>query len=258
MFRPIQGSMRLPITSFCLATSCHGFHDWAAPQFAQNLMQATQAANVARIGFLRHGNTLPTSEGNDFERQLSDIGKQQALEAGQSFGKQLQPFHPFLLVSPAPRTMETARLFCQGAEESVALLPMPILYDGTMQPGGSAVFRKLGYAPLRDYLENENKHDRALMNGLLGTYARETTAAILDHLQEHCITHEDSADRTLWVVGHAVYLPSVVLGLAHAAGFGKYSTEVALSTSTKEAEAYLVDFKHRCVQYMERPSSRLK
>lgn len=145
--------MRFPVTSFCLKFATHGrnrngFHDWVAPNLVRNLLEATQAAQVARLGFLRHGNTLPSESGNDFERPLSEKGRKQALEAGQSFGKQLQPFHPFVLVSPAPRTMETAALFLKCTDESVSLLPLPILYDGTMQPGGSTVFRKIGYAPL--------------------------------------------------------------------------------------------------------------
>lgn len=95
------------------------------------------------------------------------------------------------------------------------------------------------------------------MDKLLGTYARETTAAIVDHLQE-CIPAEQGVDdRTLWIVGHAIYLPSAVLGLAHAAGFQPDLIEVTLSTSTKEAEAYVVDFNNQSIQYMERPSRKI-
>lgn len=68
-------------------------------------------AGIARVAFLRHGKTAPAENGIDFERQLTDIGREQAIEAGLSFGKDLKPFFPTLNVSPAPRTMETANLF---------------------------------------------------------------------------------------------------------------------------------------------------
>ncbi len=237
-----NGSARFASVFFQLA-SCRGFQDWVAP--FPDLRDAAHAARVRRIGFLRHGNTLPSS--NDFERQLSEIGRQQAIEAGQSFGKELEPYHPFLLVSPAPRTMETARLFCPAA----SLLPIQSLYDGTMQPGGSDIFRKIGYAPIWDYLENENQQERELMHQLLGAYARETTTAIVNHLKET----KASEDCTLWIVGHAIYLPSAVVGLAEAAGMASDSFEVAISTSTLEAEGYLVDFDTQSVRYLQRPSN---
>ncbi|GAX26881.1 hypothetical protein FisN_9Lh175 [Fistulifera solaris] len=244
MLRMKKGSARFASVFIQLASSCRGFQDWVAPIPA--FKDAT--VGVRRIGFLRHGNTLPSSI--DWERPLSEIGRQQAIEAGQSFGKELEPFHPFLLVSPAPRTMETARLFCPTA----SLLPIQSLYDGTMQPGGSAIFRKIGYAPLLDYLENENQQERELMHQLLGAYARETTTAIVNHLKET----KSSEDCTLWIVGHAIYLPSAVVGLAQAAGFDSEddSFQVALSTSTHEAEGYLVDFDTQSIRYLQRPSNQ--
>ncbi|GAX11085.1 hypothetical protein FisN_9Hh175 [Fistulifera solaris] len=242
MLRMKKGSARFASVFFQLASSCRGFQDWVAPIPA--FKDAT--AGVRRIGFLRHGKTLPCI--NDWERPLSEIGRQQAIEAGQSFGKELEPHHPFLLVSPAPRTVETARLFCPAA----SLHPIQSLYDGTIQPGGSAIFRKIGYAPLRDYLENENQQERELMHQLLGAYARETTTAINNHLKET----KSSKDCTLWIVGHAIYLPSAVVGLAQAAGFASDSFQIALSTSTQEAEGYLVDFATQSVRYLQRPSNK--
>jgi hypothetical protein len=239
-----KGSARFAAVFLQLASSCRGFQDWVAP--GADFKEAAHAARVQRIGFLRHGNTLPAS--NDWERPLSEIGRQQAIEAGQSFGKELEPYHLYLLVSPAPRTMETARLFCPAA----SLLPIQSLYDGTMQPGGSAIFRKIGYAPLLDYLENKNPQERKLMHHLLGAYARETTTAIINHLKET----QSSEDCTLWIVGHAIYLPSAVVGLAQAAGFDSDSFQVALSTPTQEAEGYLVDFETQSVRYLQRPSNK--
>jgi Histidine phosphatase superfamily (branch 1) len=70
-----------------------------------------QLAGVAKIAFLRHGKTAPAKNGVDFDRLLTDEGRQQAKDSGRIMAKHLVPFYPRCLVSPAPRTMETAQLF---------------------------------------------------------------------------------------------------------------------------------------------------
>jgi len=65
----------------------------------------------------------------------------------------------------------------------VKLKPAAVLYDGTMQPEGSAIFRKIGYAPLRDYVDNENQADRASMRRLLSSYTLSTVQAMIEPMQ---------------------------------------------------------------------------
>lgn len=121
------------------------FHSWLTPpppgsNAAKSSYDAFQSlceqAGVARIALLRHGKTSPAPQGGvDFDRLLTSEGRDQAMEAGSSFGRELKPFYSSLLVSPAPRTMETAKLFLQTSEAvRCKLEPIQNLYDGTMQP----------------------------------------------------------------------------------------------------------------------------
>lgn len=117
------------------------------------LRHATTHAGVSKILFLRHGQTAPSSAGIDFDRKLTEQGQQQAQRSGQVFGQSLAPFFPLALVSPAPRAVETAQLFfrCSGCSavsastssgrDSIQLVLVPNLYDGTMPPAGSRIFR---------------------------------------------------------------------------------------------------------------------
>jgi Histidine phosphatase superfamily (branch 1) len=127
------------------------------------LQSRLHEAGVGKIAFLRHGKTAPSVNGVDFDRLLTAEGRQQATDAGRIMSQDLLPFYPRCLVSPAPRTMETAQLFFQAvaaatctnnavaddlASINIQLGPILTLYDGTMQPEGSRLFRQLGYAPL--------------------------------------------------------------------------------------------------------------
>jgi len=267
---------------FCLnnITLTHAFHDWIFQASSgvphhhhhhhDHLVALAQQTNVHRIGFLRHGQTLPSPPGGiDFDRCLSEKGREQVAEAGSSFGKELLPFYHSMLVSPAPRTTETAQIFLQAAlvanEETnnIQIQPVQSLYDGTMQPGGNAIFRRIGYAPLRAYVdveENDIVEDRELIRTLLSRYAHDTANAIAKQLQsdeEKVKVNDTQPGTTLWVVGHAIYLPSAVLGVATLANCDESCKEMILSTSTREAEGYLVDLISSTVRYLERPSSRL-
>ena len=62
--------------------------------------------------------------------------------------------------------------FLEDAGRDVELVTDRSLYDGTMQPEGSAVFREIGYAPLDFYL----KDGRA--NAVLGDYAENAAARV--------------------------------------------------------------------------------
>lgn len=238
----------------------HSFHDWILqPRTVRGgeFRERCEQAKIRRIGFLRHGNTLPSETGHDFDRLLSDKGREQAAEAGRSFGANLQPFYPQLLVSPAPRTQETAQIFLSsaGVTDPVQLTPVPCLYDGTMQPEGSAIFQKIGYAPLRDYTDNKDENDRVTMRRLLGKYSSDTAQAIMNVLQDLPVCC-DGNTMTLWIVAHAIYLPSAALGVAVLANCNdNESLNMILSTVTREAEGYLVNLDDAKVEYLERPSS---
>ena len=49
-------------------------------------ISALEKANISKIVFLRHGQTRPSTTGVDFDRLLTDDGKEQSREAGLSFG----------------------------------------------------------------------------------------------------------------------------------------------------------------------------
>lgn len=222
-------------------------------QFGKTLAEA----GIQRIGFLRHGKTAPAENGKDFERQLTDAGRKQACEAGSSFGVMQKPFFPRVLVSPAPRTMETAKLFCDAAQEDVLRYFSPnILYDGTIQPEGSKLFRKIGYAPLQDYLDAEDIDDRVAGRTVLGAYSYNAAQVMMDTVEDTPRKLISNVGTTLWLVGHAIYLPAVALGIASLLQCNENGKSVILSTDTAEAEAYLIDVSSRTVSYLTRPISK--
>lgn len=219
-------------------------------------------AGVARIAFLRHGKTAPRpEEGSDFDRVLTEEGRQQAKEAGGSFGRDLRPIYHSLLVSPAPRTMETAELFKHEArdppESPCQLVPVQSLYDGIMQPKGGQLFQKIGYAPLSDYLDSSDSEDRELARSLLGSYADTVVGAMADAMEPSANSAPQRAtNTTLWMVGHAIYLPAAALRVASLVGCGASSLETILSTNTKEAEGYLINIEKAEATYLARPSTK--
>ena len=150
-------------------------------------------ATDVRVAYLRHGNTEPNEV--DFDRTLTKQGKWQAVAAAKSYGLSLRPFLPTALASEAPRAVETAKLFLEDAGRDVELVTDRSLYDGTMQPEGSAVFREIGYAPLDFYL----KDGRA--NAVLGEYAENAAARVAATLAGF---GQCSRRWTLVVVGHVL------------------------------------------------------
>jgi broad specificity phosphatase PhoE len=172
-----------------------------------------ESANIARIAFLRHGKTGSSTTGKDFDRLLTPEGQEQAREAGRVFGGELMPIFSPVLASSASRTVETANLFFEscGAKDLVELKIAQDLYDGTMQPKGSALFRKISYAPLREYIENEDERDRADAQSVLGAYAHSAVDIIMDTAMQ---SRPSERPGTLCVVAHAIYLPAAALGVA--------------------------------------------
>jgi Histidine phosphatase superfamily (branch 1) len=214
-------------------------------------------AGIQKVGFLRHGKTAPAENGGDFERQLTDIGREQAREAGSSFGNISRPFFPTVLVSIAPRTMETAQLFCEASHETTTVQDYynpRVLYDGTMQPDGSKLFRKLGYAPLKDYLDAADDEDRQVAQTVLGAYAHNVANVMMEAVQNTSQTFRNGT--TLWMVGHAIYLPAAALGVASILECNDDGKDLILSTNTAEAEGYLIDVSKKSVSSLIRPSNK--
>lgn len=232
-------------------------HEWLPGIRNRNyndLAPALSKANIARIAFLRHGQTAP-SQGEDFDRVLTDVGREQCREAGSSFGRDLKPFYSPLLVSPAPRTIETANIFRKAADETtVGLEPIPVLYDGTMQPRGRPLFKELGYAPLKEYLNHKDEKFREDARHVLGEYAHAVVESIMDVVEKDTI--DVPTNSTLWVVGHAIYLPAAALGVACAVSC--HGQDIILSTNTRESEGFLIDINGASIRCIERPSQQQK
>jgi hypothetical protein len=226
----------------------------------ERIAQSLANAGIQRIGFLRHGNTAPAN-GGDSTRQLSDLGKEQVKEAANSFGKDLRPFFPLMIVSPASRTMETSSIFLRESgfrKEIFEFETDDILYDGTMQPKGSKLFQKIGYAPLSEYLAASDQDDRRSAQSVLGAYAADVSQLLFRAtLKSSHLRVPDSGERgsTLWLIGHAIYLPAVVLNVASLLNCDS-GQELILSTNTREAEGYLLDIARRKVELLIRDSNK--
>ncbi len=209
-----------------------------------------EQSNISKILFLRHGKTGPSPTGKDFDRLLTAEGRDQARDAGHVFGKKMQLLFSSLLVSSAPRTVETAKLFLDaysGDQLRPELQIIPELYNGTMQPKGSALFKKIGYAPLRDYLENNNQEYRNDAQSVLGPYAYTVIDAIMDTAVK---SQPSTSPSTLVVVSHAIYLPAAALGVASLVGCK--DVKMTLDVETKEAEGFLIDISCAKIDYLSR------
>ena len=268
------------------------------------LRETIKAANIHRILFLRHGKTAKqqpeVNSGNDFDRVLTSEGRKQAKRSGELFGRNLQPYYNPVLVSPAPRTMETATIFLQAAVDAspdsnndddnigvingdenpigdIDLIQINSLYDGTLQPKGDEIFDLLGYAPLKEYLQNNNEHINTESRQFLGDYTENAIVSIIEvvtnttannNTNNKIKTDANDDATTLLLVAHAIYLPAAALGVAFLLGCfdnneeeeeessyshtGSTAMDVLLSTNTNEAEGYLIDVKRKSVRYLSR------
>ena len=225
---------------------------------ASDIQYAFAKSNINRVAFIRHGNTAPADV--DFERTLTELGRSQSSIAGASYGtQQLYPYYKEAVL----KLME---------EEADELFVMPQLelhsklYDGTMQPEGSRLFRSIGYAPLRQYVQNANEDDGASARCILGEYAKTSLDTIWDVVKDHTFlvdAAESLEERTLLFFAHAIYLPSAALGFATAIGCRDTNAEeeedtsvdLILDTNTKEAEGYCVQIDTQTVSLLCRPES---
>eukprot|EP00536_Pseudo-nitzschia_multiseries_P007136 jgi/Psemu1/194890/e_gw1.163.17.1 len=268
--------------------------------YRHRLQKALKDANISRLLFLRHGRTA--SAPVDFDRLLTETGRDQSRRSGEIFGRELVPYFRPALVSPAPRTMETAEIFLDASSSSSSssslspsspndrspgsgveasprdrwIQPVDALYDGTMQPMGSALFQKLGYAPLREYLEHGDESVRNDASIVLGNYADNVLVSIIEAVEDTVVrtqtnnrgndSDSDSDDdvpslvdddddddddddndvepslspsQTLLVVAHAIYLPAAALGVATLLGCG--DSDVGKSPASSSASASAIE-----------------
>lgn len=269
LFRGIQGSRR-----FMAYTPARDlYHELLpAPSIrtrytgSEDYVLTLKEAGIARIAFIRHARTGKPPKDvhgvpmHDYFRKLSTVGRKQAARAGLIYGQDLRPFFFDAMASAAPRAYETAEIFLENAlaDELVVIGPVEEAYDGTMQPDGSALFKKIGYAPLRSYLTTPNEKDRATAQRILGEYAHSIAdyiymVAQLPTSRDFCESQNIHAS-TLLFVGHSIYLPAVALAVASLTGCDdKASTDLILDKNTGEAEGFLVDVAEGNVQYLSNP-----
>ncbi|KAL7494489.1 hypothetical protein ACHAWT_005380 [Skeletonema menzelii] len=252
----------LPLPSDAVAdtSSSHG------PLAPSEIQTTFLESGITKVAFIRHGNTAPASI--DFERKLTELGRSQSRAAGASYGIDLYPFCNEALCSSAPRCVETANLFLnslaetmqQNDEDEYALPKLSLqdnLYDGTMQPEGSRLFKKIGYAPVRSYLENENLDDAEAARIVLGNYARSSLDVMFGATSKErnsTATPDIGIDKTLLFFAHAIYLPSAALCLAAALDCSD-GIDFILDTNTNEAEGYCIDIDKENVSLLCRPKT---
>lgn len=154
---------------------------------------------MATITFIRHGHTEWHED--DLQRVLSARGTEHAVECRVKLGN---PSFDLMLVSRAIRTRQTGEIISGsqkiGAEEIHSLLPPP-------DPDLDALFNKLGYAPLRAYLDADNLGAQKLMY-----WAQVAASNIRDKVIMRALGLESgraSGGLSILVVGHAVVLPAV-------------------------------------------------
>ena len=121
-----------------------------------------------------------TVTGVDFDRTLTPHGgEEQAHASGSSFGVHLLPFYPIALCSPAPHCVSTFNILSSIYHSILALDTTATLYDGTMQPERSYVFKKHGYTSLRTYIEDSDAEDLVVAKKICGMFANNAMDEIL-------------------------------------------------------------------------------
>uniref|UniRef100_A0A7S3NN62 Uncharacterized protein n=1 Tax=Aureoumbra lagunensis TaxID=44058 RepID=A0A7S3NN62_9STRA len=200
-----------------------------------------------RILFLRHAETK-VGPRNDWERMLSDAGMSQSKRAGESFGRALQPFCNVVMSSPAPRCLDTIDHFFKGVSQevrSMRIVTDPTLYDGTIQPGASEVFKRLGYQSLSTYLKDGGA------TSALEKYADDVVDQLINLLESSDNENKEDGQKiqplkdkdqyqTLLFCGHAVYLPAAGRLCAQLLGAPKHALRILTDSNMRPCEAFLL------------------
>jgi hypothetical protein len=110
---------------------------------------------MRRIYFIRHGKAVKTAEGmKDVERPLTEVGIQQAKARHEKLSGVT---FDLVLSSPASRAQDTAQFVTRknrtGLVVIESLYPDPL--DGGIGTTLEVAFNRLGHAPVRKYLADE-------------------------------------------------------------------------------------------------------
>ena len=194
------------------------------------------------VAFIRHGNTAKAAV--DSERELTDLGREQAAEACAGYVKSLPaPVAALALSSPAVRCTDTLRRVL-AHHPRVLIEPLEVIYSESLQPEGSALFAKLSYAPLAAY-----HAESATSKDYLDGYADKVLFAAAEAVRSHPVlaqggrTYTHGTDRqrsTLCIGGHAIYNNAVALRLADLRGHSADDLETIKNYNVAECCGFLV------------------
>ena len=195
---------------------------------ATNLKALVRRTSLA---FVRHGNTLPKEEcgGLDFQRVLSPKGKEQCRRARATWLPVLEAkgVTPIAVTSAAPRCHETLDEILGEVRPKIS---EEMLYDSMLQPQGSELFEKCGYAPLQTYLDEGGVE-------FLGDYARRFLVRL------DAMTSNGEIPKlapTLLICGHSIYTNAIVW---EAAELLDVPSDLALETYLGETDGFLLTDK---------------
>lgn len=146
------------------------------------------------VTYIRHGNTAKAA--TDRERQLTEKGYEQARARGQKLGQGFD----LVLASAVDRAIRTAEGIVDN-QPDLKIIPVEELYTppGPIGEAITALSNRLGYKPLREYLEEDG-------TGALYEYAKRAGTAVTKHILEH-----DA--KNILVIGHAVLMSAAGLSV---------------------------------------------
>ena len=208
-------------------------------------------ARIDRVAFLRHGNCALARDGNNEDRPLSKLGRQQATQAGTSYCRTLIPFYSVTMHAPPRRAQETAKIILETSMSDELHWSPTGGYGRAMEEKEELLrFSTLLHRPLRYHMHGNEKERRRLAE-----YALDIAEIIYDSVtEEHA--NEDPLDvrdetTTLLFVGDAIDVPTAALGIASLTKTMN-GADCILSTITKEVEGYLIDLSDQEVTTLNR------
>jgi phosphohistidine phosphatase len=103
----------------------------------------TKQAIMKRIIIVRHAKSVPYGYDDDFNRDLTDRGLQDAEKISARL-KETGVLPDLVIASPAVRTMHTAGIFCQNlGYDGTAIQQVPEFYEGATTQDFIEVFQQL-------------------------------------------------------------------------------------------------------------------
>lgn len=183
---------------------------------------------------IRHGKAPQVQGQGDLERQLGQVGHEQAVARRKAMGN---PKFNLVLSSIAGRAVDTGSVLANVGYGQI--IKLPELYPDTDSDMGAEMdtfFRRedLGYAPVARYLD-AGAH-------VVMEHARKAWQAVFDAQVEW-------GDDHILVVGHAVCLPA--MGMA-ACGENIEGRELLAGANLGECEGFRITFRdYRTVEKVE-------